>query len=133
MLAELSGRVVSHASLVPRTLEVDGTPLRTGYVEAVATWPELQRRGHGSAVMRAIGALIAADYELGGLGTDAFGFYGRLGWERWRGPTAVRTPSGTIRTPEEDGYVMVLRTPRTPPDLDLAATIMCGWRAGDVW
>ena len=29
--------VVAHAAVVPRTLEVAGRPLRTGYVEAVAT------------------------------------------------------------------------------------------------
>src|SRR5512144_1685866 len=29
------GRVVGHASVVERTLEIDGRPVRTGYVEAV--------------------------------------------------------------------------------------------------
>jgi len=29
--------------------------------------------------------------------------------------------------------MMVLRTPSTPPGLDLDASIVCGWRPGDVW
>ena len=87
VLLEEDGRILSHASVVPRVLEVGRVPLDTGYVEAVATWPELQRRGHGSAVMRQIGDVIAASYQLGALGTGEFAFYGRLGWERWRGPT----------------------------------------------
>lgn len=136
VLLEEAGQILSHASVVTRTLEIGGVPLRTGYVEAVATWPELQRRGHGSAVMREIGGVIAADYELGALGTDAFGFYERLGWERWRGPMSVRAADGADgahRTPDEEGYLMVLQTPASPAILDLDAPISCEWRIGDVW
>jgi aminoglycoside 2'-N-acetyltransferase I len=133
VLLEEDGHILSHASVVPRLLEVSGIPIRTGYVEAVATWPEFQRLGHGSAVIREIDEVIAANYELGALGTGEFAFYERLGWERWRGSTWVRTPTGAARTPAEDGYIMVLRTPATPLDLDLDAPISCEWRAGDVW
>jgi aminoglycoside 2'-N-acetyltransferase I len=133
VLLEKDGRILSHASVVPRVLEVGGEPLRVGYVEAVATWPEFQHQGHGSAVMREIGSVIVAEYELGALGTGEFGFYERLGWEHWRGPTSVRTPTGTARTTAEDGYIMVLRTPATPPNLALDAPISCQWRSGDVW
>jgi aminoglycoside 2'-N-acetyltransferase I len=38
-VAEADGRIVGHASVVPRPLEVDERPIRTGYVEAVATHP----------------------------------------------------------------------------------------------
>jgi aminoglycoside 2'-N-acetyltransferase I len=41
-------------------------------------------------------------------------------------------PDGERPTPAEDGYIMVLRTPASPP-LDLEAPISCDWRAGDVW
>jgi len=133
VLAEESGRILSHASVVPRRIEVGGVLLRRGYVEAVATWADLERQGHGSAAMREIDAIIQADYEPGALGTGAFAFYERLGWERWRGPTSVRTTGGLVRTPDDDGYMMVLRTPSTPPGLDLDASIVCGWRPGDVW
>jgi aminoglycoside 2'-N-acetyltransferase I len=126
------GVVVSHASVVERVLETNGRALRTGYVEAVATWPELQGRGHATEVMNAVGSLIDDRFELGALGTGRHGFYGRLGWERWRGPTAVRTERGAVRTPEEDGFVMVRRTPTTPR-LDLEAQITCDRRPGDVW
>jgi aminoglycoside 2'-N-acetyltransferase I len=36
------------------------------------------------------------------------------------------------RTPEEDGGILILRTPMTPP-LDLTAALSCEWRPGDVW
>jgi aminoglycoside 2'-N-acetyltransferase I len=129
---DVGGRIVSHASVVERDIRFGGTSLRTGYVEAVATAPDEQRRGHGSAVMRAVNEHIEAEYEIGALGTGSQPFYERLGWEIWRGPSFVRLPSGDERTPDEDGYIMVLRTPATTT-VDLTGPISCEWRPGDVW
>jgi aminoglycoside 2'-N-acetyltransferase I len=131
-VAAASRTIVSHASVVPRTLEVDGRPLRTGYVEAVATAAPHRRKGYGTAVMRVVGEYIRERFELGALGTGSHGFYERLGWETWRGPSSVRTQTGLQRTSGEDGYIMVLRTSRSPL-LDFHAAISCEWRAGDVW
>ena len=132
VLAEVDGRVVAHASVVDRVLQVDGRPLRTGYVEAVATVREARGRGYGTAVMEVIDEIIREGYELGALGTGAYHFYERLGWRAWPGPTAVRTETGEQRTPNADRYVFFLRTPATPP-LDEKATLSCDWRPGDVW
>jgi len=126
------GGIVAHASVVPRELRVHGRSIRTGYVEAVAAVPARHGQGLGTIVMEQIGALIRDGYELGALGTGAFHFYERLGWFRWRGPTSVRTDDGDRPTPDDDGFVMVLRTPSTPP-LDDASPISCDWRPGDVW
>lgn len=131
-IAVEAGVAVAHASVVERELRMDGVPIRAGYVEAVATHPERQRGGLGTAVMRALGEHIRERFPLGALDTSRHGFYERLGWERWRGPTFVRIGRGLVPTPEEDGYVMVLRTPSTPV-LDLGAPISCDWRDGDVW
>ena len=132
VLVEDDGEILSHGSVVTRTLEIDGTPIRTGYVEAVATWPRHQGRGYGTLVMREISDVIRSSYPLGALATGVPEFYERLGWERWRGPTSVRTSNGIERTPDDDGGIMILRTPVSPP-LDLAAPIACDWREGDVW
>jgi aminoglycoside 2'-N-acetyltransferase I len=129
---ELDGGIASHAAVVERTLHIAGRPVRTGYVEAVATMPEFQGRGLGTEVMQAAGGHIQEQFELGALGTGEQPFYERLGWEIWRGPTSVRAPSGEVPTPDEDGYIMVLRTPSSPT-LDLDAPISCDWRDGDVW
>jgi aminoglycoside 2'-N-acetyltransferase I len=82
--------------------------------------------------MQDVTAFIRERFELGALGTGSHGFYERLGWLTWMGPTSVRTANGPRRTPDEDGYVMVLPTPASPP-LDLTAPISCEWRPGDVW
>jgi aminoglycoside 2'-N-acetyltransferase I len=131
-ILEEDGAIVVHASVVERELQTSGHRLATGYVEAVATWPAHQRRGHGSALMREVDEHIDQTFELGALDTGSSAFYERQGWVVWRGPTFVRTDSGLIRTAEEDGKVLVRLTP-TSPELDLSAPISCDWRPGDVW
>lgn len=127
------GEVLAHASVVERTLTTGGRDVHTGYVEGVATRTAHRRRGLGSAVMRAVNDHIDATFELGALGTGEPGFYERLGWRLWRGPTGVRGEDGSITpTPEDDGAVMVRLTPASP-ELDLDAQIACDPRAGDVW
>jgi aminoglycoside 2'-N-acetyltransferase I len=129
---ELDGEIVAHAAVVERQLYVGGLPLRTGYVEAVATAPDRQGLGLGSIVMTDVTEYVREGFELGGLGTGRQSFYGRLGWRIWAGPSAVRTPDGERPTPDDDGYIMVLETPTTPA-LDLAAQISCEERPGDAW
>jgi aminoglycoside 2'-N-acetyltransferase I len=132
VILEVGGRIATHASVVERAIHVAGRPLRTGYVEAVATAPDLQGRGLGSIAMREVNAIIREGYELGMLGTGRHHFYERLGWRTWMGPAFVRTDAGLVRTPAEEGFLLVLDTPSTPP-LDLSTPISCNWRPGDVW
>lgn len=129
---DLDGEIVAHASVVQRDIHVGEVPLRTGYVEAVATAPGHQGQGLGSRVMRDVDRYIRDGFQLGALGTGRHRFYERLGWQTWRGPSFVRTTTGARRTSDEDGYIMVLTTP-TSPTLDLDARISCEWRPGDVW
>ena len=132
LIVEDEGEIVAHAAVVERDLETNGHRLRTGYVEAVATDPARQRRGHGTAVMQEAGWYIDAAFQLGALDTGLPGFYQRLDWVVWEGPTLVRTSSGPVRTPDDDGAVMVKLTPSTP-QLDVTEPISCEWRSGDVW
>jgi len=129
---DLDGEILAHASVVERELHVDGRSLRTGYVEAVAVAPGRQGTGLGSLVMSDVTAFIEDRYELGALGTGRHDFYERLGWRTWTGPSSVRTADGPRRTPDDDGFILVLRTPTSPP-LDPGAPISCEWRPGDVW
>jgi aminoglycoside 2'-N-acetyltransferase I len=131
-MLEAEGEIVSHAAVVERELHSGDHRLVTGYVEAVATRPERRGRGHASAVMREVNEYIDRAFRLGALDTGLHDFYEGFGWRTWRGPTFVRAESGLLRTPDEDGVVMVRLTP-TSPDLDLSAPISCEWRPGDVW
>jgi len=129
---ESHGELIAHASVVERELEVGGVRLTTGYVEAVATAPPRQGVGFGSQVMADVTTYIRDEFALGALGTGRHGFYERLGWLTWIGPSSVRTAEGIRPTPDDDGYILVLRTPASPA-LDLATPITCDWRSGDVW
>ncbi len=132
VIVEVDHIIVAHASVVARRLEVPDRALHTGYVEAVATHPSFQGRGYASAVMQRAGDLVRESYELGALSTAIPAFYEQFGWERWQGPTYCRLPDELVRTEDDDGGVLVLRTPRTGA-IDLAAAIACDYRGGDVW
>lgn len=130
VLARRDGALIGHACWATRHLQPAGyVPLRTAYVDAVATDPADQGCGVGSAV---IGRLVAEiqPYALGGLSTPRVAFYERLGWERWRGPTAMRVADELVTTP--DDTVMILRTPITPP-LDTATLLIADYRGGHAW
>jgi aminoglycoside 2'-N-acetyltransferase I len=130
VLGRVDGELVSHALWVERWLQpADLPPLRTAYVEAVATHPAYQRRGYAAAVMRELAAQIRA-YDLGGLSPFDVGYYARLGWELWTGPLAIRTTDGLLPTPDEE--VMILRLPHTPT-LDVHAPMTAEWRVGELW
>jgi aminoglycoside 2'-N-acetyltransferase I len=131
VLARENDVLVAHACWASRWLEPEGLPpLHTAYVDAVATEPARQGQGIGSCVMHRI-AYETAGYQLQALSSErAIGFYERLGWERWQGPTAVRTPRGLQPTP--DDIVLIRRTPTTPV-LDLSRCLIADDRGGSPW
>jgi aminoglycoside 2'-N-acetyltransferase I len=126
------GGVVAHGAVVERQLLLDGRPVRTGYVEAVAVHPAHRRRGHAAAVMAALEAAIRDRYDLGALGAtdDGAALYRARGWQPWQGTTWALGPEGRVRTAEDDDAVFVL--PVAAP-LDLRGELVCDWRAGDLW
>jgi GNAT superfamily N-acetyltransferase len=132
VLAHLEDKLVSHACWVTRWLQPDGLPpLKTAYIEAVATAPAYQGRGIGSQVMQRVAAEIQ-NYTLGALSPAHahIGFYKRLGWEIWPGSKAIRTSNTVIETPDEN--IMILRTTQTPL-LNIHAAITAEWREGELW
>jgi aminoglycoside 2'-N-acetyltransferase I len=134
LLEDPEGGIVAHAAIVDRLLYPGDAVLRAGYVEAVAVLPARQRQGHGTQVMEVIDRMVDEGYELGGLGTGSHDFYARLGWVVWQGPTWIRERDGRlVRSTDEDGDIMVRRTPATPAGLDLSLPIAVDWRPGEVW
>jgi aminoglycoside 2'-N-acetyltransferase I len=126
------GELVAHASVVMRRLLHGGRALRAGYVEAVAVDERRRGEGHGATVMAPLERVIRGAYDLGALGSSdmALGFYAARGWRRWEGETFALTPSGVVRTEDEDDGIFVL--PCSVP-LDLGGDLTCDWRDGDVW
>ncbi len=130
VIARQQGRLVSHALWVTRWLQPGPLPpLRTAFVEAVATEEEYRGQGLATAVMKKLSSAIN-DFELGGLSPAQYGLYTRLGWELWRGPLFIRTKDGLLPTPDDE--VMILRLPDTPV-LDLDWSLSAEWRGGELW
>ena len=131
-LAWEDGELVAHASVIQRRLLHGGRALRTGYVEGVGVHPGRRRRGHGAAVMAEVERVIRGAYDLGALGAtdEAAAFYAARGWRPWEGRTSAMTPRGVVRTPEEDGAILVLPV---AVELDLGGELTCDWRDGDLW
>ena len=132
LLAYHNRLLVSHALVTTRWLQPEGfQPLKTAYIDAVATLPAYQGQGYGSAVMRRVAEDIDREYIIACLETEKIGFYERLGWQSWRGPLAGRSDAGLIPTPEQRG-IMILRLSQTPRlDLDSMLTIEC--QTGRIW
>lgn len=136
LLAHDGDGLVSHACWIPRRLHrANGGPLHVAYVEAVATEPAHQRRGHATRVLRALAAAIAdpaLGFACGVLSPSDPAFYAPLGWEAWRGPLATRHPDGRV-TPDPDEGIMILRLPHGDATLDLDEGLAAEWRDGEVW
>ncbi len=125
------GVLVCHALWITRYLQPEGSrPLRTAYVEAVATHPDYRRRGFASAIMKQVVEEIQ-DFDIAGLAPFNADYYAQLGWELWRGAMYVRRDGGLFASPLEE-HVMIHRLPRTPV-LDLDGGISVEWREGEVW
>lgn len=124
--------VIGHASVVQRRLLHGGRALRTGYVEGVGVRADRRRQGHFATMMEALERVVRNAYDVGALGTTdaAAKLYARRGWQVWQGPLFALTPTGILRTDEEDGGIYVL--PGSAP-LDLSGDLICDWRSGDVW
>lgn len=128
----VEGRLVSHAAVVSRAIEVEEQVVTCGYVEAVATEPEAQGVGYGSHVMKAVMKVIRREFDMGVLSTARHEFYERLGWERWQGPAYVIQNGHRMRTADEDDGIMVLRF-GSSRDIPVGAPIACSSRPGDDW
>jgi aminoglycoside 2'-N-acetyltransferase I len=133
VLARDGGRLVGHASAVPRRMRFGDGPWRTvGYVEAVATDPDRQGRGVGRQVMQRLHEEIAVRWPVAMLSTGrATGFYESLGWERWRGLSYTSTDAGVVPDGEHGGLMILRPDPSIVPDLSMAVT--CEDRPGDAW
>jgi aminoglycoside 2'-N-acetyltransferase I len=133
VLVRDEGRLVAHASAVPRRLKFGSGAWRTvGYVEAVAVDPDRQGEGIGRRVMEKLHPEIATRWPVALLSTGrASGFYEVLGWERWRGLSYTQTAAGVAPDGEHGGLMILRPDPSVVPDLSVDVT--CEDRVGDAW
>lgn len=130
VLGKLGDVLVSHALWITRWLQIEGSlPMRTAYVEAVATEEAQRGKGYASTVMTCLADQIQ-DYAIAALSPAETTLYSRLGWEFWQGPLYIRKEGQWLLVPDE--AAMILRTENSP-ELDTHAPISIEWREGEVW
>ena len=125
-------RLVAHALVTTRWLQPQGqSVLKTAYIDAVSTAPDVQGRGFGSALMRRLARDIEGSHVVACVETDIPDFYAPLGWELWRGPLSGRSEQGLIPTPDQCG-IMILRLPMTP-SLNVNQPLSIECQPGRIW
>lgn len=130
VIGYLGDEIISHALWLRRPLRVGAQQVQNvAYVEAVATKPQFQKHGYGSAIMNRLQAEISWS-DFGALATSRMSWYEQLGWIRWLGPKYIRRESETIATP--DARVMVYAVPGKPV-LDVKMSLTADWRPLEVW
>ena len=144
VIGRVDNKIVSHGLWTDRLLIVDGqAPLKTAYLEYVATEPALQGQGLASQLLRFFIEYIQNDsllrtqlhidkpYQIAALAPEDSDFYQRLGWQLWVGDLAIRLEDGqTIATLDDD--VMVYRLACTPI-FSVTGALSAESREGEWW
>jgi aminoglycoside 2'-N-acetyltransferase I len=131
VLGWLNNEIVAHASIVPRQMLVNDLRLTVGYVEAVAVMTSLQNQGIGSLLLEKFTNECLKNFEFSVLSTDGFAFYGRAGWKRFFGESAVQLENAVVSTPDEDENLMYLQ--RSNISSATITQLVCFPRAGSPW
>lgn len=132
VFATIKGVLVSHAMWVTRWLQQPSRPpLRTAYVELVATRPSHERRGLASRVLRQLVHELPSRFDIAALSPTTSAVYLRLGWRFWEGPLFVRLETGALE-PSPEERIMVLDLHGRPP-IDTTTQLSIEWRPGEVW
>lgn len=131
LIGRRDGLVVSHLMWVTRWLQPAGmAPLRTAYIEMVASHPAHQGQGYATRLMKQVPGWLENAFELAALCPADTSLYSRLDWVFWRGPLYVRLDGRLLPTPDE--RVMILPLDKTPA-LNLDAGLSAEWRTGELW
>ncbi|MBI3429068.1 MAG: GNAT family N-acetyltransferase [Actinobacteria bacterium] len=127
-----SGKLISHAAVMPRRLYIEDQVVNSAYLENVATRPDHQHQGFGSKLLQVSSDLIFNQFELGALSSSKKALYRNFGWQDWKGPSFVIHDGHWIRSASEDCGIMVLKT-RADISWNSSSRIACEDRSGDAW
>lgn len=127
-----SGKLISHAAVVPRRLYINDQSVYCGYLENVATQPDRQHQSFGSRILQESNNLITNEFELGALSSSSKPFYRKFGWQDWQGPSYVLQNGQWLRSQSEDRGIMILTT-KANSSWNLNSRIACEDRPGDAW
>lgn len=100
-VADPGGSPVSMAGLLVRPARHDRKPVRIGGLGNVKTHPEARRQGYAEAALRESRRFLqeqdGLDFALLFCRAHNVPFYGKRGWQGFRGAVLVAQPQGAIR------------------------------------
>ena len=114
LVGRADGRVVAHAAVLRRFLQIDGCAQLVGDVGLVAVDPARHGTGLGAALLAQVReALCELGVPFGFLtcGEQVAGFYARGGWARVPGPTRMIRADGRTQVYGGVSMVLALATP----------------------
>jgi aminoglycoside 2'-N-acetyltransferase I len=109
VMGSLEGKIVTRLAIVERDATAGGLSVRLGGIGGVATHPDWQRHGLGTALMKSASAFmldeLKVDFGLLVCSEKRSHYYAGLGWRVIKGPLLVDQPSGKV---EMKMVIMVL-------------------------
>jgi aminoglycoside 2'-N-acetyltransferase I len=130
-IGTLDNQIVAHSAVVPRAVLINNLQTTIGYLEGVAVSSKFQGQRIGSQLLQCVSDFCKSNYEISMLSTDEFDFYGKFGWQRFKGISGVIQNSVMSLTPEEDDGLMYLAG-NSAESIEIS-TAYCDWREGDCW
>ncbi len=117
------GELVSHIGLTVREISHNGEPKRIGGVGGVMTAPSRQGRGLATQGLRAAADYLQSDlaiaYALLFCRAELVPFYGRLGWQPFRGDLFIEQPNQKKLKFTEQGAMLLDLQEQAPLDGEL--------------
>ncbi len=119
VLVKAEQRVVSHAGILYRVVEVGGQRVAVGGVCGVMTVPDWQGRGYARAVLKKAEAFVAvwlwAPFVLAICPRENASFYRSLGWQVAEAPITCEQPGGRVSLTDEVAVVLPCQGPALWP------------------
>lgn len=105
VMVKADQRVVTHAGVLYRVIQIGETRVPVGAISSVITLPEWRGRGYARAVLAKAAAFVSvwlwAPYVLAICPRQESAFYEKLGWKVARAPIWCEQPGGRIELTEE--------------------------------
>ncbi len=133
ILAYDNHQLIGHVAIVQRSVIVDCSPFRIGYLEGLGVAEAYRRQGIGRKLMEQSSEIIVNSHDFGLLSASEEGLplYQSLGWKIWTGELYESNRESYQRSFDDEGSVLFWAA----PSQSIAATspLYCDYRSGDQW
>nr|WP_314265118.1 GNAT family N-acetyltransferase [uncultured Moellerella sp.] len=133
ILAYDNHQLIGHVAIVQRSVIVDCSPFRIGYLEGLGVAEAYRRQGIGRKLMELSSEIIANSYDFGLLSASEEGLplYQSLGWKIWTGELYESNRESYQRSFDDEGSVLFWAA--SSQNIAATSPLYCDYRSGDQW